>query len=229
MSKLLGKKRPTKDTCDDDEVVTSKLRREEDHENGNSENGEAKKDKKLFGDTKTGGLFGNLEEKKDSEADNKNKLFQDKGNANTFSNSTLFSGDNKGSSLFNFSTTASSGSSLFGGQKLFDFGSIKKDEGSFFKPQEAKTKSDEEDNGEEGEDDVLQGSESPSYNPTTRVAKDEKSDYVKKFVRQIDNILVYNKEENKFVSKGSGFISVEYTDKDDKKAAFVVFRYILLL
>jgi hypothetical protein len=215
MSKLLGKKRQTKDTEDDDEFSKLKEHRNDDHESKSESEKEEKPKKTVFGDIPASkpGLFGNLE----GEKNNKNKLFQDKGTSNPFSSSSIFT--NTGSSLFNFGTNTS-GSSLFTGQKLFDFSSIKKDEGSFFSKQETQ-KSDDEDKEEEG-DDVLQGSESPNaYNPTEK--KDEKNDFVKKFVRQIDNILVYNKEDNKFVSKGSGYISIEYTEVN-KKAAFVVFR-----
>jgi hypothetical protein len=215
-SQLLGKKRPTKDTEDEDQLSKLKRQKHEDN-NSNSESEEEKPKKTLFGDsapTKPG-LFGNLEEKKDD----KPKLFTDKGTSNIFSSSSIFS--NTGSSLFSTNTTTGGG--LFSGQKLFDFGSLNKDNTSFFTKQEAKKSDDEE--GEEGDDDVLQGSESPNaYNPTILEKKDEKSDFVKKFVRHIDNILVHNKEDNKFVSKGSGFVSIEYTEVH-KKSAFVVFRY----
>jgi hypothetical protein len=222
MSKLLGKKRPTKDTEDDDELSKLKQPRTDQDSQSDESEKEEKPKKTLFGDAPTSkGIFGNLEEKKDD----KSKLFQDKGASNHFAGSSIFSGTGS-SSLFNFNTTSSGSGSLFGGQKLFaDFSSLKKDDSSFFTKstgaEKEANKSDDED-GEEG-DDVLQGSESPNaYNPTLE-KKDEKSDFVKKFVRQIDNVLVYNKEENKFVSKGSGYISIEYTEVG-KKSAFIVFR-----
>ena len=46
----------------------------------------------------------------------------------------------------------------------------------------------------------------------------------KGFVKGIDNFYLYSKKENKYISKGEGFISIETTEKDGKKFAFVMFR-----
>jgi hypothetical protein len=156
-------------------------------------------------------LFGNLSKnEKNGEHKEQSKLFTDKGGENPFA-SSLFSEK----PLFSFSQ----------GSSLFNFQSFKPNE-SFLSSKQENKKSDDED--EEGGEDELQGSNSPNaYNPTENVSTLEKSKYTKKFVSHVDNILVYNKDENKFISKGSGYLSIEYTDVDTK-SAFIVFRYISL-
>lgn len=47
--------------------------------------------------------------------------------------------------------------------------------------------------------------------------------YEKQISKTIDNLYLFNKEENKFISKGKGFISIE-TSKQEKKSAVIVFR-----
>jgi hypothetical protein len=89
-------------------------------------------------------------------------------------------------------------------------------------------KSDDED---DDENDLFQSSNSPNpYNPTKKneILK-EKSIYEKKYVKEIESLYVYVKDENKYVSKGKGFLSIEYTDVDSKKIGVIVFRYLLNL
>lgn len=158
------------------------------------------------------------------------KLFSNTGSTNIFSNSTLFS-SNPGTSLFGSTNNTNSlfGSSnntnsLFGSKPLINFNNLAKDANSFLNSK--KEKSDEEDDGE-GADELFQGSNSPSgaYNPVEEKPKYEvNSIYTKKYVKQIDNVFVYNNEEKKYVSKGSGFLSLEYSDKENKKTGVLVFR-----
>jgi hypothetical protein len=82
-----------------------------------------------------------------------------------------------------------------------------------------KSKDEEEENSEDDEE--FKGSESPNpYNPNENKSK---SIYKKKYIKQVDNIYVFNKEQGKFVSKGSGFLSLEYTDVG-KKTGLLLFR-----
>jgi len=107
---------------------------------------------------------------------------------------------------------------------LFNFGSLS---GSSFlgadKKEPAEEKSDEED----GDNDLCQSSNSPNlYNPIEKTDSQikEKSIYTKKFVKEVENIFEYIKDGGKFVSKGKGFLSLEYADVDEKKVGVVVFR-----
>ena len=152
-------------------------------------------------------------------------MFADKGNNNLFSKSTLFGG-NTGSSLFGstslFGNQSATGS-LFGNTKpVFNFTNL--NTGKTFITDNDKKKEDESEDDGEGGDDLFEGSNSPkAYNPV-EVVKTEESLYSKKYVKQIENLFAYNKEQNKFISKGNGYLSIEYSDKDGKKAAVIAFR-----
>jgi hypothetical protein len=79
----------------------------------------------------------------------------------------------------------------------------------------------------DGDEDIFKGSESPeAYNPTNLIQENKpqlKSIYIKKYVKQIENIFEYLKEEKKFVNKGTGFLSIEFTDIG-KCTGLIVFR-----
>lgn len=205
---------------------------------------EADKDNKSTDATKTEkkGLLGNLEDtnnddKKENGTTSKSKLFSNTGSSNLFANSTLFS-SNPSSSLFGgsgslfgnigssgslFNAASSGSSSLFGNKPLINFSNLNKDSNSFLN----KGKSDDEDDDDNGGDDLFQGSNSPNaYNPVEQSVKAEaQSLYTKKYVKQIENLYVYSQSENKFVSKGSGYLSIEFSDKNDTKTGVIVFRY----
>ena len=171
--------------------------------------------KSLFGDSmpKSAGLFGNLtEEKKET------KLFSFSG-TNMFSSSPLFSNTGS-SSLFNSGATGS----LFGSKPLFNFSNVdNKNTGFFDKKKEEEEKS--EDDGEGGEDNDLFKSNSPNpYNPQETTKVNEQGPYKKKFLQELENIFIYLKKDGKFVSKGKGFLSLEFAQIDGKKIGVVVFR-----
>lgn len=211
---------------------TTKEKEENDNINKNGQ--EAQKEKSsLFGETGISqkvGLFGNLSEK----SDNKSKLFNT-GESNKFHGSTLF-GNTAGSSLFGSSGSSSlfgsstGSSSLFGSKTLFNFNSIASDSSKSFTEDKSKPKEEKSDNEEDdNEDDQLFQSNSPNpYNPLSELPKEEskeKNPYTKKYIKEIENIYVYSKENNKFSSKGKGYLSLEYADIDNKKVAVAVFRY----
>jgi hypothetical protein len=194
----------------------------------NGENGSKKEEepKSLFGGVPklTGGLFGDLS-KSDSkdESDNKEKpkLFQT-GSNNLFSGSSLF---NTGSTSLLDSLKSSS--SLFSSNNKIDFNSLAtKPLFTQLKPENKKGSDDEDD--EEGADELFE-SNSPkhSYNPTLEhnVKKQiEKDDFTKKYVKEIENLFVYTKSSNKYVSKGKGYLSLEHAEIDGKKISVVLFR-----
>jgi hypothetical protein len=175
---------------------------------------EKKEVSKLFGDTKlsSGGLFGNLSS---GSTEDKPKLFANAGSSNLFANSSLFSGSS--SSLF-----SGGSNSLFGAKPLFNFSSVGAT-GGFLNKKEEEEKSDEE--GGEGDNDLFQSDSPNPYNASDKqpVAA-EKSVYSKKYNKEVESIYIFVKEDNKFVSKGKGFLSLESAEIDGKKVAVVVFR-----
>ena len=216
------------------ELNTTKEEKEEKN-NKNSEQEEAPKEKNsLFGgstNSKKVGLFGSLAETKSS--DNKSKLFNT-GESNKFHGSSLF-GNSGSSSLFGSSGSSLfgssvAGSSLFGSKSLFNFNSVASDSSKFLTTEDkSKAKEDKSDNEEDnGEDNELFQSNSPNpYNPLSEQPKEqskEKNPYTKKFLKEIENIFVYSKENNKYASKGKGFLSLEFAEIEGKKIAVAVFR-----
>jgi hypothetical protein len=204
------------------------------NENAGSNSQETNGDKKsssLFGDfvnttvPKSGGLFGNLVDNDKSNSGKKDtKLFANTGSSNLFANSKLF--NPSGTSLFSSGTTGgNSTSSLFGAKPLFNFSSINSSTTTFLNAGGDKKKDD--DSGEEGEGDNDLFHDSPNpYNSTEKITLQptEKSPYAKKYLKEIENLFVFIKEDGKFVSKGKGYLSLEYADIDDKKVGVVVFR-----
>lgn len=115
-----------------------------------------------------------------------------------FSGSSLFSNSNitKGSSLF---------SNLPTNNNLFSNSNTNKED-------------DEEDN--DNEEVFKKESEAViGFNPENQP---QESEYNKLFVKQVDNLYIFSKDEKKFVSKGKGFISLE--KHKEKNTAFVIFR-----
>jgi hypothetical protein len=153
---------------------------------------------------------GKAEEK--SSSPKKVSLFPD-------SKPSIFS-DNKPSIFGN----ATEKSSLFSGAPLFSFNNTG---ASSFMTSRKKSDDEEDGDGEDGNE-LFEGSNSPNaYNPVDNPLEKEKSNYTKKYVKQIENVFVYNKTENKFVSKGNGYLSIEHPN-DDQKLCFIVFRYYFL-
>jgi hypothetical protein len=116
-------------------------------------------------------------------------------------------------SLFN-NPSLQKGSSLFtniGSQQTGFFSSL------------GQTNEGSDDEGGEGEGDEMFGkSNSPeAFKPTE--AKPVNSDYERIYIKQIENFYTLSKEQNKFVSKGKGFVSLEH-HKEKKTIYQVLFR-----
>jgi hypothetical protein len=181
--------------------------------------------KTLFGDpfqknTFSTGLFGDLSKSGSGSGENKTSLFS----------GSLFGGPTNTPSIFAQSSQGQQSTSLFSSKPLFNFSSISSGAGTNFFSKATETKENESDSeGGEGDNDLFQSSNSPNpYNPTdiksnTNVHK-EQSVYKKKYVKNVENVFVYSKDEGKFVSKGNGFLSLEQADENGKKVAVVVFR-----
>ena len=211
-SKLLGKKREKESdkesSSEEKGVKRVKKSEEKDSESESSESN--KPHKSLFGEHEkgfTGGLFGDL--------DNPNKttsLFGD----NKSKTTSLFG--NTGGSLFGDSKNKEENSGGLFGKGLFDFSSINN------------KKEKEEENNEEGDDNIGK-SNSPKheYNPEEENEKEESDGYIKRYAKKVDNTLLYDKSQNKFISKGEGFIVIETQEnKEDKKRfARIVYRNLI--
>ena len=208
---LLGKKREkeSEKESSSEENKHKKVKKEE--SDSDSESSSNKPHKTLFGaDEKgfTGGLFGDLNNPSKS-----TNLFGDsKSNPGS-----LFG--NTGGSLFGDlkNKEEDNNNSLFG-QGLFDFSNVNN------------KKENEEENNEEGDDNIGK-SNSPKheYNPEEENEKEEKDGYIKRYAKKVDNALLYDKENKKFVSKGEGFIIIETQEnKEDKKRfARIVYRNLI--
>ena len=217
--KLLGVKRP-KPESDSEKSESSN----EDKDN------KEKPTKSLFNSNEQGfkpGLFGDL-----SKPNTKPVSLFNFDNKDNKPSSSLFNLDNKdnkqSSSLFNLDNKDNKQTSLFSGTSLF--GNLNENKGGFSLFSNTNNSgglfsnliSKKEDEEEEGDDNIGKSDSPNPYLP--EVTNDESKDFKKLFVKKVDNCYVYNKEQNKFVSKGNGFISIETTDKDNKKFGFIMFR-----
>ena len=93
-------------------------------------------------------------------------------------------------------------------------------------------KENEEENNEEGDDNIGK-SNSPKheYNPEneSNENKEDKDGYIKRYIKKVENILLYDKILKTYVSKGEGFIIIETQEnKEDKKRfARIVYRNLI--
>jgi len=197
---------------------------EDEEENSNSNNSAQEKNEK-----KTSLKKKNLKKK--------TPIFSEKGEKNPFANSALFSGsslfanlekkEEKKGGLFSSSLSETmaksslfSNSSLFGGSSLF----------------ESSKKNESEEEGE-GEDEQKPGTPT-NYDPISNPSGDSTSIFKKEFVKEIESfyeltkIEIENKDkdaekkfENKYLNKGKGFLSLEFTNSEqEEKSAIIVYR-----
>lgn len=212
---LLGKKRESekrKDLEENEEKSSKKKNKKEKEDDSSSSSSESQPKQSLFGKNEkgfTGGLFGDLDNPQ-----KQTSLFE-----KPQEGTSLFG--NTGGSLFgNIQSESKSSGGLFSGG-LFDFSQINK-------------KKDEEGEGEgEGEgDDNIGKSNSPKheYNPEDdKDNKEDKDGYIKRYIKKVDNALLYDKLRKTFISKGEGFIIIETQEKEnggEKKQRFarILFR-----
>ena len=190
------------------------------------------KDKSLF-DTvdNSKSLFGNL----NSINDNKEK--KESNQTSLFGNISLFS-NNAGKSLFDKSdnNNNNSNTALFNNIIKNPFSDIKGD--IFAKSLFNNTnKNENNNNNEKGNSSLFEGDDNNSEKsdegdkPKTKYVTEplkaqDYSEYSKLFNLNINNLFLYNKNEKKYISKGSGFFSIEKTkdEKNEKHQAVVVFR-----
>ena len=208
----------------------------------NFENKEEKSETETKKENNQGSLFGNNNSIFTGGSlftNNKGKsLF---GNSDTNNNENSIFSSNAGKSLFGNNDTINNVKSLFsnnGGKSLFGdinnnnpFSEIKGDvfAKSLFSANPNKSK-EKEGNLFEGEEENSENSNEGDQPKTKYVAEPLKaqdySEYSKLFNLNINNLFLYNKSEKKYVSKGSGFFSIEKTkdEKSEKHQAVVVFR-----
>ena len=211
---LLGKKREIEKRKDSEEKEKSskkKVKKEEEDDSSSSSSSEGQPRQSLFGKNEkgfTGGLFGDLDNPQ-----KQTSLFE-----KPKEGTSLFG--NTGGSLFgNIQSESKSSGGLFSGG-LFDFSQINK-----------KKEDEGEGEGEEQGDDNIGKSNSPKheYNPEKdeKVNKEDKDGFIKRYIKKIDNALLYDKLRKTFVSKGEGFLIIETQEKENDKKQKERFARIL--
>lgn len=252
VDKLLGKKRITNEDKSDKEEVEDSEEEESENNNKNifiyedseeeesSESEDSKPVQRLFAENESGFTKSLFDNKSDQ-----NKEAKDEGKKSLFDFSSKEKQENKSSSLFDnkplfdFSIKnkeekqENKSSSLFGDQPLFGSSSNNKEENNENKSSLFGNKEEKKEEKEEEGDDNIGKSNSPKreYNPEIddkEKNKDDNNVYVKRYVKKVEKVFLYDKEEKKYISKGEGFISIETmtTKKDDKekKDGIVVLR-----
>ena len=210
---LLGKKRLEESDKEKEKTNTKKKKvesnkkDEEKDEEEESSSSDGQPRQSLFGNNEkgfTGGLFGDL--------DNPQKPTSLFGNPQKSTN--LFDNPQKPTSLFD---KPKEGTSLFGNTG-----------GSLFGNNQSKEDEEEEGDG----DDNIGKSNSPKheYNPENEnnENKPDKDGYIKRYIKKVDNILLYDKLRNTYISKGEGFIIIETQEKENennKKERFAIILY----
>lgn len=229
-TQLLGKKRElekkSEEEEEENELSKNKQKKLENVDNKDlekksdesSESSHNEPKQSLFGKNEkgfSGGLFGDLDNPKKTTS-----LFDKPEEGGT----SLFS--NTGGNLFgniNSETKTSNSGGLFSGN-LFDFSQINK------KKEDEDKNDGEEDGGEENNNIGKSNSPKHEYNPENDANdKPDKDGYIKRYIKKVDNALLYEKLKNTFVSRGEGFIIIETQEKekeDKKKERFarILFR-----
>ena len=190
--------------------LLGKKRDKEEEEEKKSKESESNKEESSEEDTKpVKSIFGSNPNK---ETGFKKGLFGDLSNPISQPKS-LFENTNSNSLFGNNNST-----SLFENKPIFDFSNINK-------------KNENEDNDDKNEDDNEENdnngkSNSPNpYNPENDINNEEnKNGFKKIYVKRIDNFYLFEKSENKYISRGNGFVSIETSNKDNKKFAVIMFR-----
>ena len=189
-------------------------------------------------------LFGNINNINNNANDNKdNKEKKESNQHSLFGNISLFS-NNAGKSLFdnnNNNNNNNSNTLLFSNVIKNPFSDIKGDifaKGLFDNNANKNEKNNnnininEKGNSSlfEGDDNISEKSDEGDKPKTKYVTEPLKaqdySEYSKLFNLNINNLFLFNKKEKKYISKGSGFFSIEKTkdEKSEKHQAVVVFR-----
>lgn len=193
MNSLLGKKRDSDKGNSDNRDSHKKV---EESEAKNEINLKEEK-KSLFGNFPSGGLLFPAQ----SDDKEKKPLF----------GSFDFSKDTKGSSLFG-------NGSLFSNPELTKtsslFSQIQSNSNLFSEKRESDESDGEEEEYIKKESEKIKGFDPFQENP--------KSEYNSIYVKSIDALHIFNSKENKFQSKGKGFISIE--KHKEKNFAVVLFR-----
>lgn len=188
-------------------------------------------------------LFGNINNINNNANDNKDsKEKKESNHSSIFGNISLFS-NNAGKSLFdnNNNNNNNSNTLLFSNVIKNPFSDIKGDifaKGLFDNNANKNEKSNNNLNpNEKGNSSLFEGDDNNSEKsdegdkPKTKYVTEplkaqDYSEYSKLFNLNINNLFLFNKKEKKYISKGSGFFSIEKTkdEKSEKHQAVVVFR-----
>ena len=204
-SSLLGKKRESEKREELKEEVKKKSKKkekknEEEEDDSSSSSSESQPRQSLFGKNEKGfkgGLFGDLDNPQQPTS-----LF-DKPKEGT----SLF-GNTSGNLFGNISSETKPSSGLFSGG-LFNFSQINKK-----KEDEGEGEGEAENEG----DDNIGKSNSPKheYNPENE-NKEDKDGYIKRYIKKVDKVLLYDGLQKTFVSKGDGFLIIETQEVENEE------------
>lgn len=170
---------------------------------------------------------------KDTKDKKESKSIEDKSNTHSlFGNKSLFS-NNTGKSLFGNSNPTNT-PLLFSNINIpkNPFAEIKVDNfvnNIFTNKPENNQKNNENtlfERDDEGSDKSGEGDKPKTKYVAEPLKAQDFSEYSKLLNSNINNLFLYNKQEKKYISKGSGFLSIEQTkdEKGEKHQAVVVFR-----
>ena len=217
----------------------------ENNNNNNSSNGLFKNEgNSLFGNNNNSNslfknnLFENVSSKNDSIFSPKttNSLFNNSNNQSLFNNSkneeknskNLFSNFEKnndknlfGNNLFSNNNNNNNNGKLFNhSNNLFNFNNVENNSNFL------SNKNNNENKEENSESDEFFNEENKQKeNKTIIELKKEDENYIRKYSKNIDDIFVFSNEKKKYISRGNGIISIEFSkEKSKQKIAILIFR-----
>ena len=159
----------------------------------------------------------NEENEKNSLFEN-NILFKNENNNSLFNNN-LFETSLKNESIFSPLNTKKFNSHFFSidNKNLFNFNNFN-NKSNFLNNKNNEKK-------EENSDEFFSEENNKKENKPSIIIKKEDENYIKKYSKIIDDIFIFSNENKKFISKGNGILSIEFSkEKSKQKIAILIFR-----
>ena len=179
-------------------------------------------------------LFNEKDEIKEENLNNSFNLFNEENKKNSlFENNILFKNENN-NSLFNNNLfeTSLKNESFFSplNTKKFNSHFFSIDNKNFFNFNNFNNKSNflnnkNNEKKEENSDEFFSEENNKKENKPSIIIKKEDENYIKKYSKIIDDIFIFSNENKKFISKGNGILSIEFSkEKSKQKIAILIFR-----
>ncbi len=179
-------------------------------------------------------LFNEKDEIKEENLNNSFNLFNEENEKNSlFENNNLFKNENN-NSLFNNNLfeTSLKNESIFSplNTKKFNSHFFSIDNNNFFNFNNFNNKSNflnnkNNEKKEENSDEFFSEENNKKENKPSIIIKKEDENYIKKYSKFIDDIFIFSNENKKFISKGNGILSIEFSkEKSKQKIAILIFR-----